>query len=213
VRQDIITGGGVTIDNINVEESVQKVADLIATEKGLSPALRGSLEVLLLLVSLLLNRLGLNSKNSSKPPSTDPFRKKERQETQYRDLLREAENECPAPEQTKKEGKRGRVARSKARNLLERLQKFETDVLRFLDDPKVPFSNNQAENDLRMIKVQQKVSGCFRSMDGAKTFCRIRSYISTCRKQGLTASEALRLLFQGKWPVFMTELPVSSCAE
>jgi len=78
------------------------------------------------------------------------------------------------------------------------------DVLRFLDDPVVPFSNNQVENDLRMIKVQQKVSGCFRSMDGAKTFCRIRSYISTCRKQGLTASEALRLLFQGKWPGFMT---------
>jgi transposase len=487
--QDIITGGGVTIDTINVEESVQKVVDLIATEKGLSPALKGSLEVLLLLVSVLLNRLGLNSKNSSKPPSADPFRKKELRATsgrkpggqpghigaslkqvadpdivkevlvdrrhlppghyrsighearqvidldvttmvtewraeilvdekgkryvapfpdgisrpvqygigvkvnavymsqyqmvpynrieehfldqmqmpvsagsivnfnkdafarlelfelwikkelagsavlhadetginiggtrcwlhnasskglsyfyphakrggealdeigilpgfqgvlchdhwkpyfqygrahalcnahhlreleraweqdgqqwaqqmnvllkkanqavhdaggcldavsaeqykrQYRDLLREAENECPAPEQAKREGKRGRVARSKARNLLERLQKFEPDVLRFLDDPVVPFSNNQAENDLRMIKVQQKVSGCFRSIDGAKTFCRIRSYISTSRKQGLTASEALRLLFQGKWPNFMTGLPKNSRAE
>ena len=77
VRQDIITGDGVTIDTINVEETVQKVANLIATEKGLSPALKGSLEVLLLLVSLLLNRFGLNSKNSSKPPSVDPFRKKE----------------------------------------------------------------------------------------------------------------------------------------
>lgn len=127
----------------------------------------------------------------------------EQYRAQYRSLLREAENECPAPEQSKREGKRGRVARSKSRNLLERLQNFEADVLRFLDDPVVPFSNNQAENDLRMIKVQQKVSGCFRSMDGAKTFCRIRSYISTCRKQGLTASEALRLLFQGKWPAFM----------
>ncbi len=71
-----------TIDNINVEETVQKVADLIATEKGLSPALKGSLEVLLLLVSLLLNRLGLNSKNSSKPPSADPFRKKENRSQQ-----------------------------------------------------------------------------------------------------------------------------------
>ena len=66
-----------TIDNINVEETVQRVAELIAAEKGLSPALKGSLKVLLLLVSLLLNRLGLNSKNSSKPPSADPFRKKE----------------------------------------------------------------------------------------------------------------------------------------
>jgi len=73
VKQGIITGEGVTINNINVEETVQKVTGLIATEKGLSPALKGSLEVLLLLVSLLLNRLGLNSKNSSKPPSADPF--------------------------------------------------------------------------------------------------------------------------------------------
>ena len=60
-----------TLNNINVEETVQQVANLLATEQGLSPALKGSLEMLLLLVSLLLNRLGLNSSNSSKPPSTD----------------------------------------------------------------------------------------------------------------------------------------------
>ncbi|MBV5317405.1 MAG: IS66 family transposase, partial [Desulfobulbaceae bacterium] len=73
-----------TINNINAEETVRKVADLIAAEKGLSPALKGSLDVLLMLVSLLLNRLGLNSKNSSKPPSTDPFRKKESRQTNGR---------------------------------------------------------------------------------------------------------------------------------
>ena len=66
-----------TIDNINVEASIQRVATLIAAEQGLSPALKSSLEVLLVLVTLLLNRLGLNSKNSSKPPSTDPYRRKE----------------------------------------------------------------------------------------------------------------------------------------
>ena len=121
----------------------------------------------------------------------------------YQYLLHEAENECPAPNIKEKTGKRGKIARSKSRNLLERLKKFEDDVLRFMDDPIVPFSNNQAENDLRMIKVQQKVSGCFRSMDGAKIFCRIRSYLSTCRKQGVTASDALRLLFRGKWPSFI----------
>jgi transposase len=123
----------------------------------------------------------------------------------YRDLLEEAERECPAPDESERKGKRGRLARSKARNLLERLRNFEDDVLRFMDEMEVPFSNNQAENDLRMTKVQQKISGCFRSEEGAKIFCRIRSYLSTCRKQGLTASEALRLLFAGKWPQFMAE--------
>jgi transposase len=118
----------------------------------------------------------------------------------YRQVLFEAEQECPPPDETKKKGK---TARSKARNLLERLRAFESETLRFMVDPNVPFSNNQAENDLRMTKVQQKISGCFRSMDGAKIFCRIRSYLSTCRKQGVTASDALRLLFQGKYPAFM----------
>lgn len=119
----------------------------------------------------------------------------------YRELLQEAEQECPAPVKTDK--KRGKTARSRARNLLERLRDFETETLRFMVDKQVPFSNNQAENDLRMTKVQQKISGCFRSMEGAKMFCRIRSYLSTSRKHGVTASEALRLLFQGRWPEFM----------
>lgn len=120
----------------------------------------------------------------------------------YREILREADHECPPPDEAEKKRK-GKMARSKSRNLLERLRDFENETLLFMNDKNVPFSNNQAESDLRMTKVQQKISGCFRSMDGAKIFCRIRSYISTCRKQGVTASEALRLLFQGKWPNFM----------
>jgi transposase len=131
------------------------------------------------------------------PPSSELYRKR------YRDLLAEAETECPAPIKRVKHWKPGKLARSKSRNLLERLINFEDDVLRFMDDPLVSFTNNQAENDLRMIKVQQKVSGCFRSMDGAKIFCRIRSYLTTCRKQDVSATEGLRLLFQGKWPAFM----------
>lgn len=130
-----------------------------------------------------------------------------------RKLLQQAEMECPPPEPRPKNGKRGRTAKSKSRNLLERLQTFENDVLRFLDDPLAPFTNNQAENDLRMIKVQQKISGCFRSMEGAEAFCRIRSHITTCRKQGATASQALRLLFQSKWPDFMNEGDNPICAE
>jgi len=120
----------------------------------------------------------------------------------YRELLLEAEKECPPPDESRKK-KRGKTARSKARNLLERLRDFENETLRFMVDQNVPFSNNQAESDLRMTKVQQKISGCFRSMDGAKIFCRIRSYLSTCRKHGVTASDALCLLFQGKYPAFI----------
>lgn len=81
---------------------------------------------------------------------------------------------------------------------MELLKHYEDDVLRFMDDPLVSFTNNQAENDLRMIKVQQKISGCFRSMGRAKIFCRIRSYLKTCRKQDTSVTEALRLLFHGR---------------
>jgi transposase len=121
----------------------------------------------------------------------------------YRRLLKKAEIECPPPDESQRQGKRGRLKRSKARNLLERLRDFEQDILRFIEVESVPFTNNQGENDLRMTKVQQKISGCFRSMEGAKIFCRVRSYLSTCRKQGMSATQALTLLFQGKDPDFM----------
>src|SRR3989339_1767380 len=96
-----------------------------------------------------------------------------------------------------------RVKRTKARNLLERLIEYENDVLRFVDNKNVPFTNNLGENDIRMTKVQQKISGCFRSLDGAKIFCRIRSYLSTCRKQGVSSSQALKMLFRGELPDFV----------
>ncbi len=121
----------------------------------------------------------------------------------YRAILRKAEVECPPPDDTERKGKRGRMKRTKARNLLERLRDFENDVLRFLENKIVPFTNNLGENDIRMTKVQQKISGCFRSMDGAKIFCRVRSYLSTCRKQCVKTSKALDLLFQGKLPDFV----------
>jgi transposase len=125
----------------------------------------------------------------------------------YRSILDSAQIECPSPDESlRKKGSRGRMKRSKARSLLERLITFEKEVLRFMDDPIVPFTNNQGENDIRMTKVQQKISGCFRSKKGAEMFCRIRSYISTCRKHGMRASAALRLLFEGKLPDFMGEI-------
>lgn len=122
----------------------------------------------------------------------------------YRKIIKLGEIECPEPIRPKKKGKRGRIKKSKSRNLLDRLRDFEEDTLRFMDNELVPFSNNLGENDIRMTKVQQKISGCFRSMDGALIFCRIRSYLSTCRKHEITSSQALDLLFNGKRPDFMT---------
>jgi transposase len=121
---------------------------------------------------------------------------------QYRAVLMQAEQECPPP--PKPEGiKRGRIKRSKSRNLLERLRDYEQETLRFMTDADVPFTNNQGESDIRMTKLHQKISGCFRSQDGADFFCRIRSYLSTCRKNDVSATEALTLLFEGQLPAFI----------
>ncbi len=126
-----------------------------------------------------------------------------RYQQKYIMILQKADAECPPPDMTNRKGKRGPVKRTKARNLLERLIKYKDDVLRFMDDIIVPFTNNLSENDIRMTKVQQKISGCFRSMQGAKIFCRVRSYLSTCRKQEIKSSKALEILFRGELPDFI----------
>lgn len=113
----------------------------------------------------------------------------------YRRILKAADKECP-------ENKTQR-AQTKSRNLIERLITFEEETLRFMVDEQTPFTNNQGERDLRMNKVQQKISGCFRTLRGAEDFCLIRSYLSTCRKQGVHPMEALRALFTGVKPNFM----------
>lgn len=119
----------------------------------------------------------------------------------YRRILAQGQAECPKTD--KPEGARGKAKKSKSRNLLERLQNFETETMRFMSDILVPFTNNQGERDIRMTKVQQKISGCFRSLEGADNFCRIRSFLATCIKNHYNPTDALRLLFEKKLPEFM----------
>jgi len=145
----------------------------------------------------LLNKINQSVKDSGgvlKQAEQRGYRKS------YRRLLEKAEIECPPPIPPPGRKKRGRLKRSKSRNLLERLIKYEDDVLRFMMNQSVPFTNNLSERDIRMTKVHQKISGCFRSVDGARMFCRIRGYLSTCRKHGLSASNALTQMFKGNLP-------------
>ena len=107
------------------------------------------------------------------------------------------EGDQVTPRATGPPGTKGRIKQSAARNLLDRLRKQQKAVFCFLEDLRVDFDNNLAERDLRMIKVQQKVSGCFRSLAGAQAFSRIRGYLSTLRKQGLPLLSALQATLCG----------------
>src|SRR5690349_10985041 len=104
----------------------------------------------------------------------------------------------PPPPNSAAGSSKGRPKQSKAKNLLDALLLRAEQVLALLDDLRIPFTNNQAERDLRWAKVQQKISGTFRSATGATAFCRIRSYLSTMQKQGHPMLCALSAVFLGR---------------
>ena len=115
----------------------------------------------------------------------------------YRALLTRGAQELP-PIPAKQNGQRGRIAKSDAHNLWERLKEHETAVLLFAKDPNVPFTNNRAERDLRMSKVKQKVSGCFRKAEYAEAYCRISSYLQTMANQGYNPLVAIQMALSGE---------------
>jgi hypothetical protein len=103
----------------------------------------------------------------------------------------------PPPPTPAAGSRKGRPKQSPAKNLLDALMARAEQVLAWLDDLRIPFPTKQAERDLRWAKVQQKISGPFRSATGATAFCRIRSYLSTMQKQGHSLRSALTALFHG----------------
>lgn len=118
-------------------------------------------------------------------------------EQRYDSLIAQGLQLNPPPAQPPPK-KRGRKKQSPPKNLLDRLQRHKSQVLAFMYDFRVPFDNNLAERDVRMIKVKQKVSGAFRTRSGAETFCALRSYISTSRKHGINVIDAIQQALAGQ---------------
>jgi transposase len=116
--------------------------------------------------------------------------------TQYCSLVQIGQaRHMPVP---KTDGKRGRAKQSSTYNLLQRLFEREREVLRFMHDLTAPFANNLAEHAVRMPKVKQRISGCFRTLIGDENFCVVRSYLDTARKQGFGMLHALQAVFSGQ---------------
>jgi len=143
---------------------------------------------------LLQEKCALVAKRESKQLTEQEYKNLQKR---YRNILTRGEKELP-PIPPKQNGKRGKVAKSDAHNLWKRLKKHEKAVLLFTRFPHVPFTNNRAERDLRMSKVKQKISGCFRTRKYAEAYCRISSYLQSMANQGYNPLVAIQMAFSGQ---------------
>ena len=146
--------------------------------------------------------LYLANKYSCRYPQTIPKPIETRLRKLYQSIIRRGLDFHSSQPPLARKGNRGRVKRRVGHNLLLRLQNFSEDVLRFLNQVEIPFTNNQAERDLRMMKCKQKISGCFRCAERAIDFANIRSVLSTARKQNLNLLQVLADIFSAQFPVF-----------
>jgi transposase len=161
-------------------------------EKQYQQSWAASMSTLLLEIKATVEKT--NPQVSSLPPSQLKMFEK-----RYDEIVKQGFDVNPRePPKVGENKKRGRTKQTPPFNLLIRLKDFKSQVLAFMYDSSVPFDNNQAERDVRMVKVKQKVSGCFRTVEGAEQFGRARAYISTARKNAVNIFDAIKNAFGGK---------------
>ena len=170
--------------------NVHHLRDLIFVHEAQQQAWAEQMKELLLDMKAAVEEARAEGRTSLHPLEVEDWK------AQYVALL-QAGYQANPPDPPPEGGKKGRRKQSAARNLLDRLSKHQDAVLAFLDTFAVPFDNSLAERAIRMVKVQQKVSGCFRSAGGAQAFARIRGYLSTLRKQGMPVLTALEQALVG----------------
>jgi transposase len=174
--------------------NVHHLRELIFLYEQLQQLWAGQMQELLLDMKAAVEQARAEGRQSLHPLEVQDWK------TRYAALLQEGYQANP-PDPPPEIAKKGRRKQSPARNLLDRLCLHQDAVLAFLENFAVPFDNSLAERDIRMVKVQQKISGCFRSATGAHAFARIRGYLSTLRKQGMPVLTALEQALVGH-PVF-----------
>ncbi|BDF33322.1 hypothetical protein CE91St62_13870 [Lachnospiraceae bacterium] len=169
---------------------------------GVLPLFRGGQKWASAFIDLLMEMKKVKDKAIEAGKESLSYYHNQKFEKRYEELIKQAREKNPLPVTTAK--KRGRKKKGKILALVERLDNYKASVCLFIHDFMVPFDNNQAERNIRIIKVKTKVSGCFRSEEGARDYLKIMSYVGTAHKQGHNAYDAIRNAISG-CPEFIFE--------